>query len=77
MKLTFIDPDELAGRLHYKRETIMRTKLDTVLIESIHYIRPFGGKKVLFIWENIERDLLAGALSNATIPMANGGFCHG
>ena len=77
MNLTYITPDDLAQRLNYKRETIMRTKLDTVLLESVHYVRPFGGKRVLFIWENIEKDLLAGGLSNTAIPMANGGFCHG
>jgi len=77
MNLTFIDPDDLAARLHYKRETIMRTKLDSVFKEHIHYVRPFGGKKVLFIWENIQRDMLSGEFSTPAIPMANGGYCHG
>lgn len=77
MNMTYLDAEELAKRLHYKKETILRSKLGTVLKEHTHFVRPFGSRKVLFIWENIERDLLAGELSKPMIPMANGGFCHG
>jgi hypothetical protein len=27
------------------------------LLEGIHYIRPFGGRKILYIWERIEKDM--------------------
>jgi len=27
---------------------------DSVLLEGIHYFRPFGGRKILFIWEAVE-----------------------
>jgi hypothetical protein len=30
---------------------------DTVLLEGVHYFRPFGGRKILYIWERIERDM--------------------
>ena len=33
---------------------------DSVLIEGIHYIRPFGGRKILYIWEEIEKDMRTG-----------------
>ncbi|MGO2363613.1 MAG: hypothetical protein ACTH5O_05015 [Psychrobacter sp.] len=31
-----------------------------MLIEGIHYIRPFGGRKILYIWEEIEKDMRTG-----------------
>jgi hypothetical protein len=50
-----------------------------VLIEGVHYFRPFGGRKILYIWDAIERDMQV-APSRATlvsgIPMANGGVLH-
>ncbi len=27
-------------------------------IEGVHYIRPFGGRKILFVWERIETEML-------------------
>jgi hypothetical protein len=30
---------------------------DAVLLEGIHYFRPFGGRKILYIWEAIEKDM--------------------
>jgi hypothetical protein len=45
-------------------------------MEGIHYIRPFGGRKILFIWDAIERDM-AKAIPAMLIPMANGGRAHG
>jgi hypothetical protein len=49
-----------------------------VLIEGKHYIRPFGGRKILYIWETIEEDMLnATHTSSLEIPMANGGVCYG
>ncbi|EQD74524.1 hypothetical protein B1A_04425, partial [mine drainage metagenome] len=44
-----------------------------VLIEGIHYFRPFGGRKILYIWETIERDMIASCTSTFGIPMADGG----
>lgn len=77
MNLTYLDLDELAAKLKFKPKTIMRSKVGSVLHEGIHFVRPLGGKRLLFIWENIERDMLAGRDVINTIPMANGGHCHG
>jgi hypothetical protein len=52
-----------------------RTPEGQRLLEGIHYIRPFGGRKILYIWEHIERDM--GLKPGFGIPMANGGVCHG
>ncbi len=76
MSLTYLTTDELAGVIKYDSRTIRERLKDSVLIEGIHYIRPFGGRKILYIWEHIERDMgrSEGVLS---IPMANGEVCHG
>jgi hypothetical protein len=30
---------------------------DSVLLEGVHYIRPFGGRKILYLWEKIQQDM--------------------
>lgn len=78
MALTYLTTDELAGVIKYDSRTIRERLKDSVLLEGVHYIRPFGGRKILYIWEYIERDM--GAPSNGgnlAIPMANGGVCNG
>ena len=77
MSATYLTTDELAARIKYDARTIRERLKDSVLFEGIHYIRPFGGRKILYIWERIETDM-AGCVGNAFgIPMANGGVCHG
>lgn len=75
---TFLTTDQLSEKIHYDARTIRTRLKDSVLIEGVHYIRPFGGRKLLFIWETIQRDI--GAVSSRRgpmIPMANGGVAHG
>ena len=50
---------------------------DSVLLEGVHYIRPFGGRKILYVWEVIERDMKLTSMTSLAIPMANGGVLHG
>jgi hypothetical protein len=76
MSLTYLTTDGLSDRIHYDQRTIRERMVDSVLIEGIHYIRPFGGRKMLFIWEHIERDMMA-PVSSLGIPMANGEVCNG
>lgn len=76
MNQTYLTTDGLSERIHYDPRTIRERLKDSVLIEGVHYIRPFGGRKILYIWENIERDMKAKG-SSLAIPMANGGVCHG
>jgi hypothetical protein len=54
MSLTYLTTDDLAIRIHYDSRTIRERLKDSVLIEGIHYFRPFGGRKILYIWEAIE-----------------------
>ena len=76
--VTYLTTDELSSRIKYDSRTIRERLKDSVLLEGRHYIRPFGGRKTLYIWEHIECDM--GQVSSAgpiAIPMANGGVLHG
>lgn len=75
---TYLTTEELSARIKYDVRTIRERLKDSVLLEGVHYIRPFGGRKILFLWEAIVRDI--GSMSGggrAAIPMANGGVLHG
>jgi hypothetical protein len=76
MNQTYLTTDALSARIHYDPRTIRERLKDSVLIEGVHYFRPFGGRKILYIWESIERDMKT-AGSNLSIPMSNGEVCHG
>jgi hypothetical protein len=78
MSTELLTTDELSARIKYDVRTIRERLKDSVLLEGVHYIRPFGGRKILFIWDRIETDLLRGVGRSAlAIPMANGGVLHG
>jgi hypothetical protein len=79
MASTYLTTDELAARIKYDVRTIRERLKDSVLIEGTHYFRPFGGRKILYLWERIERDMVGVGVANAraAIPMANGGVLHG
>jgi hypothetical protein len=74
---TYLTTDELAARIKYDPRTIRERLKDSVLLEGIHYIRPFGGRKILYIWDRIEVDMGVSTQHSFAIPMANGGVCHG
>lgn len=76
-QVTYLTTDELAARIKYDARTIRERLKDSVLLEGVHYIRPFGGRKILYLWERIEEDMGAAASHAFIIPMANGGVCHG
>jgi hypothetical protein len=77
MSDTYLTTDQLAERIHYDARTIRTRLKDAVLFEGVHYIRPFGGRKLLFIWETIERDISKASNRHAPmIPMANGDVAH-
>ena len=72
---TYLTTNELAEKIKYEARTIRTRLKDSVLIEGRHYFRPFGGRKILYIWENIEEDMFQDLSS--IIPMANGSVCNG
>ena len=57
MSRTYLTTQELSERIKYEPRTIRDCLKDSVLLEGIHYIRPFGGRKILYIWEQIEQDM--------------------
>lgn len=77
MAQTYLTTQELSERIKYDTRTIRERLKDSVLIEGNHYFRPFGGRKILYIWEQIEKDMLVTNAVELTIPLANGSICHG
>ena len=78
MSLTYLTTSELSARLKYDERTIRERLKDSVLLEGRHYVRPFGGRKILYIWEHIELDMArVSRVEPVGIPMANGGILHG
>ena len=78
MSHTYLTTEQLADRIHYDPRTIRNQLKDAVLFEGVHYIRPFGRRKLLFIWEAIERDITNFSMGRSPIiPMARGGVAHG
>lgn len=75
---TYLTTEELATRIKYDVRTIRERLKDSKLLEGTHYIRPFGGRKILFIWEAIERDIGDRSRpSPVAIPLADGGVLLG
>jgi len=77
MNTTYLTTEELSARIKYDAKTIRNSLKDSVLLEGRHYIRPFGGRKILFVWESIEEDMVRASYDAVSIPMANGGMIHG
>lgn len=76
--LTYLTTEELAQRIKYDVRTIRDRLKDSVLLEGRHYIRPFGGRKTLYIWEHIEADMgRRSSQSGVAIPLVGGGMIYG
>lgn len=67
---TYLTTEELSARIKYDVRTIRQCLKDSVLFEGVHYIRPFGGRKILYIWERVEETMLQGVSAHALIGMA-------
>jgi len=76
---TYLTTEELSERIKYNPRYVREHLKDSVFLEGIHYIRPFGLRKVLFIWEVIEQEMLSATNSTdvLTIPLHSGGVIHG
>ena len=68
--ITYLTTDELAQRIKYDSRTIRERLKDSVLLEGVHYIRPFGGRKILYLWETIERDMPKNSTVNSSIAVS-------
>lgn len=67
---TYLTTDELAARIKYDSRTIRERLKDSVLLEGVHYIRPFGGRKILYVWEQIEKDMALGSVDAGLMQSA-------
>lgn len=80
METELLTTDELSARIKYDARTIRERLKDSVLIEGVHYFRPFGGRKILYVWTAIQRDMRAVSPANlnvsACIPMSAGRMLH-
>ena len=81
MDTELLTTDELSARIKYDVRTIRERLNDSVLLEGVHYFRPFGGRKILYLWDAIQRDMTKASAGHSPamsgIPMANGGMLHG
>ncbi len=74
MKNTYLTTKELSKFIKYDPRTIRDQLKDTIFIEGLHYIRPFGGRKILYIWEEVEALMLKDSLlvkNNEVVPFLN------
>ena len=71
MDYTYLTTEELAARIKYDSCTILNQLKDAVFIEGVHYIRPFQGRKILYIWQKVEALMLNGY--EDAIPFVTGG----
>ena len=62
MTQTYLTTEELSERIKYDVRTIRERLKDSVLLEGVHYLRPFGGRKILYVWETIEEDMRQASL---------------
>jgi len=67
MNHTYLTTEELSARIKYDARTIRNQLKDSVLLEGIHYVRPFGGRKILYIWERIEQDMFKAPAINTLV----------
>ncbi len=67
---TYLTTIELSQRIRYTPATIRNQLKDNVLLEGKHYFRPFGGRKILFVWEEIERDMQPTSGDSIAMPTA-------
>ncbi|MFA0414628.1 hypothetical protein AB4520_12590 [Vibrio renipiscarius] len=67
MNFTYLTTEELSFAIKYDARVIREQLKDSVLFEGIHYIRPFGGRKILFIWERVEEEMLNGSTAVSLI----------
>ena len=51
----YLTTDELSTRIKYDTRYIRERMKDRIFKKGVHYIQPFGGRKILYIWNEIEK----------------------
>lgn len=71
----YLTTEELSSRIKYDPRYIRERLKGRFFVEGVHYIRPFGGRKILFLWEAVEdlmhRGDLAGGAEQIPLRKAN------
>jgi len=70
MNITYLTTEQLAKRIQYHPRTIRHELIDTCLFEGKHYVRAFGRRKFLFIWEEVEKTMLIRSDISLRMPVA-------
>lgn len=58
---TYLTTDELSARIKYSSRYIRERLKDKVFKKGIHYIKPFGSRKILYIWDEIQKIMVTPA----------------
>ena len=78
MSRTLLTASQLAERINFSSTYINHALKDTIFLQGQHYIRPFGGRKIFYIWEEIEKEVCKTTVRPMmAIPMAKEGICRG
>lgn len=51
----YLTTAELSDRIKYDQRYIREQLKDKKFKKDVHYIKPFGGRKILYVWEEIEK----------------------
>ena len=51
----YLTTDELSIRIKYEPRYIRERMKDRIFKKGVHYVQPFGGRKILYIWHEIEK----------------------
>jgi hypothetical protein len=54
MNTEYLTTRELSERIKYDERYIRENLKDKVLKKGLHYIKPFGGRKILYLWEAVK-----------------------
>ena len=46
-------------RIKYEPRYIREHMKDRIFMKGVHYVQPFGGRKILYIWTEIEKMMVA------------------
>ncbi len=58
MSSEFLTTRELSERIKYDERYIRECLKDKIFKKGRHYINPFGGRKILFIWEEVKEVMI-------------------
>ncbi len=54
----YLTTRELSERIKYDERYIRESLKDKILKRGTHYIKPFGGRKILYLWDAVKEAML-------------------